>query len=197
MCDNISLDRCMHFDRQTRRKLVITIIQSGSDRTLLNERKCSITGRARQSLLTPGRCFVPSARRKCESSWRHQTTIGGKRSLTNACRVTESGLSWPCRRNEEQLIGYGRRYGGSRVRRVRRCAMADGLRVQSPTRHNVAHDPAEERPAAVRGAALADQSGHRAGAAREWTGASSTSASPSGPRFRGACTLSRCLTRSC
>jgi len=47
----------MHFDRQTRRKLVITIIQSGSDRTLLNERKCSITGRARQSMLTPGRCL--------------------------------------------------------------------------------------------------------------------------------------------
>jgi len=138
----------MHFVRQTRRKLVITIIQSGSDRTLLNESKCSITGRVRQSLLTPERCFGPSARRKCESSWRHQTTIGGKR-------------------------------GGSRVRRVRRCAIADGLRVQSPTRHNVGRDPAEERPAAVRGAALADQSGHRARAAR--TGASSTSASPSDP----------------
>jgi hypothetical protein len=155
----------MHFDSQTRRKLVITNIQSGSDRTLLNESKCSITGRVRQSLLTPERCFVPSARRKCESSWRHQTTIGGKR-------------------------------GGSRVRRVRPCAIADGLRVQSPTRHKVGRDPAEERPAAVRGAALADQSGHRAGA---------------GPRVDRrelhfcisivtpvpACTLSRCLTRSC
>jgi hypothetical protein len=37
--NKVSLDRCMHFVRQTRQKLVITIIQSGSDRTLLNEIK--------------------------------------------------------------------------------------------------------------------------------------------------------------
>ena len=34
-----TLDRCMHFVRQKRRKLVITITQSGSDWTLLNDDK--------------------------------------------------------------------------------------------------------------------------------------------------------------
>src|SRR5689334_19657946 len=76
-----------------------------------------------------------------QTTSRKRSSVDNARSTTRRHSLLLKAIVWFVVRahrgeqNEEDVIGYGRDSGGSRVRRLRRSAIANGRRVEQIGRH--------------------------------------------------------------